>query len=95
MSLPASLPLTSEAWNKTPPAVVALVGVLWTEVSALRAEVCARREPVDPNPRHWSRPPSSDPPSVPKRRRHPSERKRGGHPGHEGLRGEPSNLWKR
>lgn len=95
MSLPDSLPITSHDWNSTPPAVQALVLALWDEVSALRAESAALREQVGQNSKNSSRPPSSDPPSVEKRKRSPSGNKPGGQPGHEGLRGGRSNLYPR
>jgi hypothetical protein len=85
MSLPDSLPITEEDWNNTPPVVQALVVALWEEVSALRNEISVLREQVGQNSLNSSRPPSSDPPSVPKRERPPSGRKRGGQPGHEGI----------
>ena len=77
MSRPVSLPITEEDWNNTPPAVQTLVLALWEQISALR-------EQVGQNSCNSSRPPSSDPPQTPKRKRAPSGRKPGGQPGHEG-----------
>ena len=77
MCRPDSLPITSEDWNNTPPAVQALVLTLWEEVSSLRLEIAALREQVGQNSQNSSRPPSSDPPSVPKLKRSPSGRKPG------------------
>jgi len=78
MSLPISLPIASEDWNNTPPAVQALVLALWAELASLR-------EQVSQNSRNSSRPPSGDPPEMPKRGRPSSGRKRGGQPGHSGT----------
>lgn len=85
MSLPDSLPITQEDWNNTPPAVTALISVLWEEISALRKQVATLQEQVGQNSKNSSRPPSSDPPSIPKAKRMPSGRKRGGQLGHQGV----------
>jgi transposase len=55
-------------------------------VPRLEAAVQHWTEQVQKNSRHSSRPPASDPPQVPdtQSRRHPSGRRPGGQPGHEG-----------
>jgi len=50
--MPVDLPISEEDWNGTPPAVQALLLVLWAEVQALR-------EQVGQNSTNSSRPPSS------------------------------------
>lgn len=77
LALPKELPISAEDWAGTPPAVQALVIWLWDRVKALE-------ERLGMNSRNSSRPPSSDPPNVPKREHKPSGRKPGGQPGHEG-----------
>jgi len=92
MPLPPELPITEEDWNRTPPAVQAVVIALWqqvqaleTQVAALQTEVAQLREQVGRNSRNSSQPPSSDAPSAPPRpKRAPSGRKPGGQPGHTG-----------
>lgn len=79
MSLPVSLPIAEADWNNTPPAVQALILALWAELAPLR-------EQVGKNSRNSSRPPSSDPPSIPKQTREKSGRSPGGQPGHSGTR---------
>ena len=87
MSLPTSLPLTEEDFNKTPPAVQALVLAQWEEIlvlreqiSALREQIAVLTEQVSKNSKNSSRPLSSDPPSVEKPKRPRSGRNRGGQP---------------
>jgi transposase len=92
MPLPPELPITEEDWNRTPPAVQAIVIALWQQVqvlqaqgAALQAEVTQLREQVGRNSQNSSQPPSSDAPSAPPRpKRAPSGRKPGGQPGHTG-----------
>ena len=92
MPLPPELPITEEDWNRTPPAVQAVVIALWQQVQALQAQVVALqaevaqlREQVGRNSQNSSQPPSSDAPSAPPRpKRVPSGRKPGGQPGHTG-----------
>ena len=88
------LPLAPERWAPLPapePApLLEWLGTLWLENAALRAEnavlqarVRELEARVGQNSSNSSRPPSSDPPQVPaKRRAVPSGRKRGGQPGH-------------
>ena len=83
--MPPELPISSEDWARTPPAVQALVITLWEQAKALQAEVDKLREQLGQTSRNSSRPPSSDPPSMPKRKPKPSGRKRGGQPGHKGM----------
>lgn len=84
--------IPEEDWKQTPPAVRALVGSLMEQVEtlveaneALQAEVDRLREQLDQNSRNSSRPPSSDPPGTPSRKRKSSGRQRGGQPGHKGT----------
>ncbi len=88
---PPGLPVTAEDWEKTPPAVQAVVVSLWqqvqdlrAQVAALQAEVAKLREQVGRNSRNSSKPPSSDPPSAPAKQKAPSGRKPGGQQGHQG-----------
>ena len=92
MSLPTSLPLIEEDFNKTPPAVQALVLAQWEEILALREQISALQkeisvltEQVSKNSKNSSRPPSSDLPSVEKSKRSRSGRNHGGQPGHAGA----------
>lgn len=83
--LPPELPISSEDWARTPPAVQAVVLTLFEEVRILRARVAALEERLGQNSQNSSRPPSTDPPFLPKRQRKPSGRQPGGQPGHEGT----------
>ena len=65
--MPPELPISPEDWARTPPAVQALVITLWEQVKALQAEVGELREQLGQTSRNSSRPPSSDPASMPKR----------------------------
>jgi uncharacterized coiled-coil protein SlyX len=72
MPLPPELALSDEDWNRTPPAVQAMVIALWQQVQALQAQVAALqaevaqlREQVGRNSQNSSQPPSSDAPSAP------------------------------
>ena len=84
ISMPPELPLSSEDWERTLPAVQALIVALWEEVQALRVKVGELSERVGQHSRNSSRPPSSDPPGAPERERKVSGRKAGGQPGHRG-----------
>lgn len=92
MDRPLDLPIEEEDWSHTPLGVQAVVIMLWQRVQALqaedealKAEVAGLREQLGQNSRNSSRPPSSDPPDAPARRkRTPSGRKRGGQKGHHG-----------
>ena len=84
ISMPPDLPLSSEDWERTLPAVQALIVALWEEVQALRVKVGELSERVGQHSQHSSRPPSSDPPGAPKRERKVSGRRAGGQPGHRG-----------
>lgn len=84
-SLPPGLPISSEDWARTPPAVQAVVLTLWEEVQILRARVAALEERLGQNSQNSSRPPSTDPVGLPRRQRKPSGRQPGGQPGHEGT----------
>ena len=89
---PPELPISSEDWARTPAAVQAVVLMLWEEVQMLRAKVATLEarvvtleERLGQNSQNSSRPPSTDPPHLPKPQRKPSGRKPGGQPGHEGV----------
>jgi len=90
--MPPELPITEEDWNRTPPAVQAVVIALWQQVQALQAQVAALqaevaqlREQLGRNSQNSSKPPSSDALSAPPRpKRAPSGRTPGGQPGHTG-----------
>ncbi len=84
MEKPATLPLTDADWQQTPIAAQALMVALWDEVQQLRADVASLREQVQQTSHNSSRPPSSDPPSTPARKRGGSGRSPGGQPGHKG-----------
>ena len=90
--LPPELPISSDDWAHTPPAVKAVVLMLWEEVQLLRAKVATLEarvatleERLSQNSQNSSRPPSSDPAHLPRPQRKPSGRKPGGQPGHEGA----------
>ena len=90
--LPPELPISSEDWARTPPAVQAVVLMLWEEVQLLRAKVttlearvATLEERLSQNSQNSSRPPSSDPAHLLRPQRKPSGRKPGGQPGHEGA----------
>ena len=90
--LPPELPISFEDWTRTPPAVQAVVLMLWEEVQLLRAKVTTLEERVatleerlSQNSQNSSRPPSSDPAHLLRPHRKPSGRKPGGQPGHEGA----------
>lgn len=74
-----------EDWEKTPQSVQMLVRSLLEQVQALQVEVKTLREHLGQTSRNSSRPPSSDPPEMPKRERVPSGRRPGGQPGHKGI----------
>ena len=84
MEKPATLPLTDADWQQTPITVQALIVALWDEVQQLRSEVVSLREQVQQTSHNSSRPPSSDLPSTPARKRGGSGRSAGGQPGHKG-----------
>lgn len=92
MLLPPELSISEEDWNRTPPAVQAVVMALWQQMqtlqaqgTALQAEVAQLREQLGRNSQNSSQPPSSDAPSAPSRpKRAPSGRKPGGQKGHPG-----------
>ena len=84
MEKPATLPLTDADWQQTPIASQALIVALWDEVQQLRSDVASLREQVQQTSHNSSRPPSSDPPSTPARKRGGSGRGAGGQPGHKG-----------
>jgi len=84
MQKPSQLPLSDTDWQQTPLASQALIIAMWNELQQLRAEVASLREQVNQSSHNSSRPPSSDPPSVPARKRRGSGRPPGGQPGHEG-----------
>ncbi len=79
--LPASLTayaISAEEWAATPPSVRRALTSLEDE--------CARlREQAGQTSRNSSKPPSSDPPTVPPRETTPTGRARGGQPGHPGT----------
>ena len=92
-----TLPLPAELWAMVPAPVRAPLLEEWAtlrlENAALRAQNVALQERIRDlagrlrqNSSNSSRPPSSDPPHLPaKRRAPPSGRKRGGQPGHRGA----------
>ena len=84
MQKPDQLPLSDTDWQQTPLASQALIVAMWSELQQLRAEVASLREQVHQTSHNSSRPPSSDPPSVPARKRRGSGRPPGAQPGHEG-----------
>ena len=74
--------LTPDIWERTPPEAQAYSGALQSRLSALEARVHALQEQnrtLEERPnqtsRNSSRPPSSDPPQSPRRRRTPSGRR--------------------
>jgi len=72
-------------WDATPASVRAVVLALLTQVAALSTEVRDLRAQLNLHSQNSSKPPSSDPPSAPKRgARAKSGRKAGGQPGHLG-----------
>jgi len=85
LALPPELPISPEDWAHTPSSVQAVVFMLWGEVQGLRAKVAELEERLGKNSQNSSRPPSTDPPQMPKPQRTPSGRKRGGQPGHKGA----------
>jgi len=83
--------LSQDLWEQTPPAVQAYIGTLEARVitletlgHTLEAQVRALQEQLRQNSQNSSRPPSSDPPQAPRRRRVRGQRRRGGQPGHPG-----------
>jgi hypothetical protein len=83
--------LPQDLWEQTPPAVQAYIGTLEARVVALESMGHALEEQGRPlqeqlsrHSRNSSRPPSSDPPQLPRRKRPRSQRRRGGQPGHPG-----------
>lgn len=84
MQKPDLLPLSDADWQQTPLTSQALIVAMWSEVPQFRAEVASLREQVDQTSHNSSRPPSSDPPSVPARKRRSTGRSPGAQPGHEG-----------
>ena len=84
MQKPDQLPLSDTDWQQTPLASQALIVAMWSELQQLRTEVASLREQVNQTSYNSSRPPSSDPPAVPARKRRGSGRSPGAQPGHEG-----------
>jgi transposase len=99
MNLPPELPISAEDWENTPATVQAAVLLLWGEnqtlreqvaklesrVDGLQTEVAKLRERVNKNSRNSSKPPSSDPPQMPRYSKpEPSGEKKGGQKGHHG-----------
>lgn len=83
--------LPQDLWEQTPPAVQAYIGRLEARVVTLEAlvhwleeQVRTLQEQLRKNSRNSSRPPSSDPPQLPRPRRPRSQRRRGGQAGHPG-----------
>jgi transposase len=83
--------LPQDLWEQTPPAVQASIGRLEARVVTLEAlvhsleeQVRTLQEQLRKNSRNSSRPPSSDPPQLPRPRRPRSQRRRGGQAGHPG-----------
>jgi len=77
--------ISAEDWAVTPVAVRVLVLSLVATVEELSQQVAAQEERLNKNSRNSSKPPSSDLPNIPPRRKHaPSGRKAGGQKGHAG-----------
>lgn len=77
------LRLPDEIRSMLPLAVQAYITALETEIGTLRQQVAELQSRTRQTSRNSSRPPSSDPPSAPRRRGRPSsKRKRGAQPGH-------------
>jgi hypothetical protein len=99
MKLLADVPITQEAWERTPLEVQAVIVALWSENQALKqqivslseqleclqAQVERLNEQVHQNSGNSSKPPSSDPPQRrPSVPREKGQRLRGGQKGHPG-----------
>jgi len=77
--------ISADDWAATPPAVRTLVQEQAARIARLEERLAALEERVRQTSRTSSRPPSSDPPSAPRRRTQaPSGRSTGGQVGHEG-----------
>ena len=77
--------ISADDWAATPPAVRTLVQEQAARIARLEERIAALEERVQQTSRTSSRPPSSDPPSAPRRRTQPpSGRPTGGQVGHEG-----------
>jgi transposase len=72
----------ADLWVTFPPAAQAVIVALAQRVVTLEAEVRELRARLEQNSSNSSRPPSSDPPSAPRRAPAPTGRARGGQPGH-------------
>lgn len=80
----AAPPLPPEIWDTLHPAAQALIVALQTQAAALQARIQELETRLAQNSSNSSRPPSSDAPNTPPRRRTgPSGRKPGGQPGHD------------
>src|SRR5437016_6274885 len=87
-AMPQEPPIPKELWDLIPAAaqaaLLALLGNLQSEVTALRQQVADLTARLGQNSQNSSRPPSSDAPSVKRPpAREPSGRKRGAQPGHD------------
>src|SRR5437870_2252685 len=78
------IPLPPDVWEATHPQAQAFILLLLERVRVLEEQVTAMQEQLRSNSSNSSRPPSSDPPGLPSRKRTPTGRRPGGQKGHPG-----------